>query len=550
MQERDQFAGYRDPDTFDVRGALRGLTEAARRYKWLVAASCAVSLSLTTAYVLLFPPTFVVKSQVMVEKAVDNSRDSFYSTWAVFRKDDPRTEIELMTAPALIAEVVKKEGLKYDDVYHPTTAHLARMWRNSLPGRTYRGIKESLFPKTPDQDAPTQEDIQLGETVTGMQSGIKVTPVADSSIGEITVKGPTRRVARITNTLVNTYLERRSERFRAEAQRNLDALDQEVSAAAKEASEISGQRLAFLRSHSLSFDLGKESQQLTKLVELEDGVAANRAKVASLKASLRLVESQMSAEPATRTASTTVEQNTVRESAKLKRLDLETGLISLRSVYREDSPEVREVRENIAELDRLISREPEKVEKLATVALNSTRQDLVLSRNSLQSQLQGIEAGLAVMEDTQKDLRARIGKVPELQNQLRDMDRQFALVNDRYQALSAKRAQAAVSKAMAMAAMPSMQVVQVATPPDEPQWPKLKLLFPTALLVGLLLGVVAARIRMLTSGRVSRTGLDAGGLDSPIYASIRIPLCGPPFDVAGSGRKVRMGKDGRWNHDD
>lgn len=534
MQFEEPRPTYRDPDSFDVRGAFQELAGSARRHKFLVIASGLSCLGLAIAYVSLFPPIYVVKSRVMVEKALDTSRDSFYATVNIFRKDDPRTEIELMTAPALVAEVVKREGLKYDDVYHPLSTHASRMFKASWPGRTYKKIKDSFFPKPVDPEAPTAAEIELGETVTDLIAGIRVTPVADSSIGEITVNGPTRRVAKVTNTLINTYLEQRADRFRSEAQRNLEALDKEVIAAADEASEIADKRLGFLQTSSLSFDLGKEAQQLVKLVELEDQIASNRAKRGSVQASLTLVEAQLAREPVTQTSSTTMELNTIREAAKIKRLDLETGLITLGSIYLEDSPEVKEVKKSIAELDRIIAREPERVQKIAIDTLNSSRQDLLLSRNTLRSQFEGLEGGLAVMENTQRTLHDRIRQVPGLQNQLRQFDRQYAFANDRYLALAAKRAQAAVSKAMAGAAMPSMQVVQWAAAPPDPAWPKPKILYPTALLFGLMLGVVAAQIRMLTSGRVSRASLESGGGESKIYGRIRIPIGETPFSVAGS----------------
>jgi uncharacterized protein involved in exopolysaccharide biosynthesis len=343
-------------------------------------------------------------------------------------------------------------------------------------------------------------------------------------------------VARVANTLLDAYMASRLERYEKEAQWNIDALDKEVALASKEAQDIANRRLEFLRTNLLSFDLSKESQQLTKLVELEDGIAANHAKEASLGASLQLVEAQLAQEAPLKTSVFTMEVNPIRESAKLKRLDLETGLISMRSIYRDDSPEVREVVQHIAELDALIGKEPEKMEKSSTSTLNSTRQDLVMSRNSLRSQLEGIKGGLAVMEQTDRQMRDRMKMVPEIQNQLRELDRQYSLVSDRYQALSAKRAQAAVSRAMATAAMPSMQIVQRATNPDEASWPNLKILYPSALFIGLILGVVGAQIRSLTSGRVRKGDLESAQGNQPIYGTIRISMGSRPFAVSGSRR--------------
>jgi uncharacterized protein involved in exopolysaccharide biosynthesis len=540
MPENFPGNGYRDPDSFDVRGSLRSLGDATRQHKLLVLMSCVLSLALTALYVHLFPPIYLVTARVMVEKAVDNSRDAFYNLWDAFRKDDPRTEIELVTAPNMLAEVVKKDGLKYDDVYHPFLSHLSYLWVKSLPGRTYHRVKEFFFPKEPDPDAPSAADIEFAKTVMDMKSGISMVPVVDSDVGELTVKGPSRRVAKTANTLLEIYMTRRAERYRMEAQRNLDALDKEVDLAAKEAQDVASSRLAFAQANGLTFDLTKESQQLTKMVDLEDSIATNQAKAASLAASLQLVEKRLSQEPVTKTSSIIQELNAVREATRLKRLDLESQLISVRSVYREDSPEVQDVLRSIAALDTLIAGEPEKLEKGSTSTLNSIHQDLTLSADNLRSQLVGVEAGTAVMQATDRKLRARMSTVPELQNAMRDFDRKYALVLQRYEALSAKRAQAAVSRAMAGAAMPSMQVVQWASAPDGPWWPKLKLLYASALAVGLILGVLGAQIRSLMSGRVRRGDLERGRADVPLYGTVRISIGSQPFSVAGKRRPAGL----------
>jgi len=60
------------------------------------------------------------------------------------------------------------------------------------------------------------------------------------------------------------------------------------------------------------------------------------------------------------------ELNTVRESATMKRLELQAALISTLNRYREDSPEVAELRSNIAKFDQLIAASPERIERGST----------------------------------------------------------------------------------------------------------------------------------------------------------------------------------------
>src|SRR5579863_193620 len=120
----EQTNGYRDPDTFDVRASLRSISEAAKHHKALVFLTCFITLALLTGYIYLWPPLFAAEATMMAERDGDIARDAFYLNWAVFRKDDVRTEIELMTAGPVLKEVIEKQKLTYDDVYHPFMSHL------------------------------------------------------------------------------------------------------------------------------------------------------------------------------------------------------------------------------------------------------------------------------------------------------------------------------------------------------------------------------------------------------------------------------------------
>jgi uncharacterized protein involved in exopolysaccharide biosynthesis len=87
--------------------------------------------------------------------------------------------------------------------------------------------------------------------------------------------------------------------------------------------------------------------------------------------------------------------------------------------------------------------------------------------------------------------------VPDLRTQLLSLDRTYALAQEKYRVLQQKQVLASVTEATSRAAVKSMRVVEFASPPDEARWPKLKYLYPGALLVGLILGVPLVAIALL-----------------------------------------------------
>src|SRR5262249_28315501 len=158
-----------------------------------------------------------------------------------------------------------------------------------------------------------------------------------------------------------------------------------------------------------------------------------RSKIASIESSLHEVEKQLAVEPLIKTVSTVYELNTLREATKMRRLDLQTSLIQTEGRFREDSPEIRDIKDELATLDSLIAQPYEKVEKSSTEAVNDVRQGLISKRDTLKAELEGARSALSVMERTEAELAVRVNSLPSLQTILRDFDREYMLAQEKYQ---------------------------------------------------------------------------------------------------------------------
>jgi uncharacterized protein involved in exopolysaccharide biosynthesis len=524
---------HHDVDSFDVMGSLRRIGREARNQKWLVLAVVLLTLGMVTAYVIIWPPVYEATAMLMVERDTDPVRDSFYIGWNVFRKDDARTEIELMTAGPILKEVVDREHLTYDDVYHPFSSHATYLWQESAVGKKYKAVKQKVFgDEDGGKDAPTKEELALGRTIVDLKAGIDIEPVGESNVGRITVKGPSRRVAAIANRLVEVYLGVRMERYRSEAQRSYDVLTTEVKKCQAELGEIEAQRLEFTKKNDLALDLQKAQLELSKLTEREDAIASTRTRIATLEATVRELDQQLADQPPERTTAKTYNLNAVREATKLKRLELETQLIQARNRFVENSPEVTEIKQNIAKLDALIAGGSEMVESEVSHGLNVIREELVSKRTAAQADLAGAYAGLGSMVQTAQAMKAQLAEVPEIQAKLRVLDRNYALAQEKYKEVMAKQAQASVSLSTATATMSSMRVVESAVPPASKTAPKIKILYPVALVAGLVMGIGLALVRSYGSGRVARDDVKGGRGMAPLYCTIRAATKGRPLAVS------------------
>ncbi|MGH9784008.1 MAG: hypothetical protein ACRD88_07460, partial [Terriglobia bacterium] len=239
--------GYRDPDTFDIRATVLDITNATRYYKGVVLLTIFLTLALVTVYVYLWPPIYRAEAKLMTESATDTVRDEFYLGWNVFRKDDSITEMELIRSGPVLKEVIEREKLTYDDVYHPFLSHLTYLWQESYVGKKYREVKRWIIPE--EEQVVSPEEAELGRTIVDMRKGILIDPVGEANVGILTVKGPSSRVASITNTLLEVYLRKRGERHVQEARSSYDALTEQVIEAERGSKASSERRLDFVREH-------------------------------------------------------------------------------------------------------------------------------------------------------------------------------------------------------------------------------------------------------------------------------------------------------------
>jgi uncharacterized protein involved in exopolysaccharide biosynthesis len=342
-------------------------------------------------------------------------------------------------------------------------------------------------------------------------------------------------VGDIANTLVDVYLKDRIERYKAESMRSIETLDLEIAKAEKGLQAVDGQSIEFMRRNGLSLGVEKEKMEVAKLADLEERTADTRAKIASAEASLAEIERQLVDEPAIRTVTTSFEINSLRESAKAKRLEAQAGLVYARSRYREDSPEIREILANMAGLDRIIAENSDKVAKSSTEMLNAAREDLHTRSNTLRTDLAGLKGALSAMDRRSAELRVRMGGLPTLQAAVSGFEREHKIAQDKYLSLVGKRAQAAVSMA-GLNAMPSIRVIAPAEAPDRKYWPKPIILYPVALLFGLALGLALGVAKTILLGRISREHLVPGRGAARFYGLVGFPAAAPRIAIVMPGR--------------
>lgn len=506
-----------DLDSFDLRAPFRRLRRVLATRWRLVAAVCLTSVALVALFIAWRPPVYVAGVVLMGESENDLGRERFYDQWNVFRKDDVHSEPQLIAGGPVLWATIDKLDLRWDDVYHPIGSQLTEWWRTSWIGNAYRSVKYAILTKPTSPWDLTPEQEERVRTLLDLRQSVGFEGVAETLVGKVTLKGPSPRVAEIVNTLAETYLEQRADRYRAEALAANELLGEQVERAYARVLDLQAEQEAFRNEHDLYLDFEKQKAAVAQWTTLEIDMVNKRMLLAEQQAELQQVERLLAIEPPLHRTMSTWERNEVVETLRATLGGYQVQLAQVKQMYRDGEPEVRIVEESIARLDRLIEESGDMVLSSYADTTNATWSALSERRAELLRSTAGLGAGLAVLEAEYERHIGALKALPSQQRQMLQIGQQIEVAWSLYRELLDKQTQAAVSMATAGETVSSMKIVERAQPPTKPAWPNTKLLLAVAVLVGLLLGTGAAWLVDLLDDRVRRHHVEQGRGESAFY---------------------------------
>lgn len=517
----DPYSSGGEADAFDVRGAIARVAYAISRHKLLILLCCVLCVGLVWSYMQLFPPIYRAEVLVQAEPEQDKAREQFYAAWNTFRKSELSSEVELMTSGPVVAQVVEQLDLGYEDVYHTHLKHLAYLWSESTIGNWYRAVKEWIFPPKPLPFEPSPEEIEFSKAVNGFKDGAQLEPVPDSHVGYLVVKGPSYRVAEYANSLIDTYDEFRRQTYAKEAETAYQALLEEVERAARELDEVQTRKLRFENENGLAMGFTKDKAVMTNWAELDQRIQEAGFKLRNLRAAREVISTQLTTESPYLLQNDLDSRNPIHDEIRDSILKLQKELTSAKLIFQPDSPEILSMEKQIAALRESLPTEPKLIGSALRRERSSHYEQLRAREQELETDIAATQAALKQMNTTQEAIAARLVEIPKLEKQylVLQRDQEIALIKQR--SLQEKLVQADVSRISARSAPPSLRVVEYASPPDKPVWPKTKLLIIVAVMLGLSGGIALAIVIEMLNNRATHNNL-LPRHDLPIYAVVEV----------------------------
>lgn len=520
-----------DHDNFDVQGAWRRLYGATWQHKWIVFLTTLMTIAIVVAYIFIWPPVFESQVGFMVERDNDAARDTFYTGWAIFRKDDIETENVLMISGPILEDVARELELSYDEVYHTFLGWAKHLWRESWLGKKYKEVRETLFPRPPSKYDPTDEEIEFGKVLHDFQKGVSIQRIGESYVGLLTVKASSPRAAEIANAIFDRYREERILRHVEEANRAHETLVVEDAKVRQELQDKEDELRVFLEENEIVFDFERAKIEMGKWIDMRATLVGAESSLADIDARLQVLDGQLSAEERQMVGSRAFEQNRLRRELEMTRIRHETALVESLNRYHPEAPEVANLERTIASLTERIEAASEMVPASHTEVMNSTYETMRSKRLGLLADRSGVLASRGVLSEAEREIGERLASVPGKRTAFEVYMRDVGQLRNKYLNVHTRLIQSEVTRTTVESTMPSLRLVEYATPSGDPAWPRTKLLLLTAGCVGLLLGIGAALLRDIFLGQVRIEDVRDGRGAAAFYAHIPVGVDRSLFDL-------------------
>src|SRR5690606_5780038 len=169
-----------------------------------------------------------------------------------------------------------------------------------------------------------------------------------------------------------------------------------------------------------------------RITQLESQYAATQLAYEETLRRLDEVRTRLEAEDPTLVSSTTISNNPMVTTYRSALFQLETELAGLLNQYSEQHPQVQTVRAKIAEVERQLSNEVERIVSNETRTFNPIYQSLLGELTSLETDSVLFESRLSALENQIMKMNERLEELPEKELQLARLIRDQSVAEQIY----------------------------------------------------------------------------------------------------------------------
>lgn len=282
-----------------------------------------------------------------------------------------------------------------------------------------------------------------------LREHISISSTADTGLMRITVQYPDPVLPRdIANKVVEVFTRENQRINNADLNSAIDFVNRQLATVQEELTKLEGELLQYKEESGLIMPSEYGATLLRRLTELESRKA--EAELALREARIVLNESRkyLAAEEESIVSSQTISRNPIVSANKERLIGLEIELAGLMGIYTEKHPRVQEVKEKIAEVEKVLADNVEEIISSRTETLNPIYRALKERIIQLETTVISTEARISALVEGIREQEEKLKELPARELDLVRLERETRIAENIYLILMERREELQIQEAM------------------------------------------------------------------------------------------------------
>ncbi|MDJ0675332.1 MAG: polysaccharide biosynthesis tyrosine autokinase [Calothrix sp. MO_167.B42] len=282
--------------------------------------------------------------------------------------------------------------------------------------------------------------------------------------------------AEVVNTLMQIYLERNVNSHRQAAQSARKFIEQQLPAAELVVRKAEAKLRQFQEKHQITTLETEANQGVEMLASLQRQIGEVQGRIANTQAQAQVIRNQLRMNTQQGVITTSVSQSRGVQDVLTQVQQLETQLATRRAVLQDNHPEITRLQNNLTALKGILQNRIQQITGTNQPQTTQTQISQNLQNGELQQQLtsrlvelesthQGLTSQLSTLSTLQANYRKHLDRLPKLQQQKRELERQQQAAQSTYALLLQKLPESRIAENQNLG---NARQISPALVPDEP----------------------------------------------------------------------------------
>lgn len=321
------------------------------------------------------------------------------------------------------------------------------------------------------------------KAVLALLKTLRIETIKKSDVVQISCESPTPELSqRVVETLVERYLDQHIEANRTPGSREFFA--QQTARLREQLAAQEGELLALKNETGLAAPDEQRKLIVAQIARLEDELLTAEAAAAAARAEVRSVSEKLAAFPETKvTAHTTGFANMASDTMRAKLYELEMKEQELQAKFTDAHPELRRLREQLAQSRAILERQ-EHSRTQVTTSPSRTSEQAQLALLDREPAVAALVAKAEALRRQLAEARDRLAVLNENDLRVARLSREVALEEANYRKYSETLEQAKIDEALQLERISNIRIVQPASYELKPVRPRRLLTLALGGLIG------------------------------------------------------------------